>query len=154
MRPTMIANLIGQREIWPECSPQMEDLAKRHQFFGMMHKDRTPRGRVANGCRRRVQAHCRAALEKFVEQTLDEDNWINCACWVQPARCFRKYGCIQGMAEVPGTIATHVSITGHWNGFPDFQETIHGDPGPPRRLHAKTRAAASRTAALKRRTGA
>ena len=97
---------------------------------------------------------CRAALEKFVEQTLDEDNWINCACWVQPARCFLKYGCMQGTAEVPGTIATHVSISGHWNGISDFQETIPGDPGRPRRLHAKTRSAASRTAALKMRTGA
>ncbi len=71
-----------------------------------------------------------------------------------PALCFRKYGCIQGMAEVPGTIAMHVSISGHWNGISDFPETIPGDPGPPRRLHAKTRSAASRTAALKRRTGA
>jgi hypothetical protein len=24
---------------------------------------------------------CRTPLEKFVEQTLDKDNWINCACW-------------------------------------------------------------------------
>ena len=60
----------------------------------------------------------------FVEQTLDEDNWINCACWVQPARCFRKYGCIQGLAEVAGTIAMQVSISGHWNGISDFPETI------------------------------
>ncbi len=60
------------------------------------------------------------------------------------------------MAEVPGTIARHMSISGHWNGLSDFPETIPGDPGPPtsRRLHAKTRAAASRTAALKRWTGA
>jgi hypothetical protein len=43
---------------------------------------------------------------------------------------------IKGMAEVPGTRATHSYINGHWNGFPDFQETIHGDPGPPRRLRA------------------
>jgi hypothetical protein len=98
---------------------------------------------------------CRPPLEKFVEQTLrlDKDNWINWAFWVQLARCFRKYGCIQGMAEVPGTIARYMSISGHWNGLSDFPETIPGDPGPPRRLHAKIRAAASRTAALKRRTG-
>ena len=97
---------------------------------------------------------CRAPLEKFVEQTLDKDNWINCACWVQPARCFRKYGCIQGMAEVPSTIARHMSFSGHWNELADILGTIPGDPGPPKRLHAKTRAAASCTAALKRRTGA
>ncbi len=52
------------------------------------------------------------------------------------AHCIRKYGCIQGMAKVPGTIATHRIISGHWNGLPDFPETIHGDPGPPRRLRA------------------
>ncbi len=92
-----------------------------------------------------------ASMKKFVEQTLDEDNWINCACSVHPARCFRKYGCIQGMAEVPGTIAMHVSNSGHWNGISDFPETIPGDPGPPRRLHAKTRSA---TEGLQRRTGA
>jgi hypothetical protein len=93
-------------------------------------------------------------LEKFVEQTLDKDNWINCACWMQPARCFRKYECIQSMAEVPGTTARHMSISGYWNELAAIPETISGDPGPPRRLHAKIRAAASCTAALKRRTGA
>ncbi len=79
---------------------------------------------------------CRALLEKFVEQTFDKDKWIDCAFWVQPARCFRKYECMHGMAKVQGTIATHRIISGHWNGLPDFSETIHGDPGPPRRLLA------------------
>ncbi len=40
----------------------------------------------------------RALLEKFVEKTFDKDKWINCACWMQPAPRFRKYGCIKGMA--------------------------------------------------------
>ena len=72
-----------------------------------------------------VEDGLRAALEKFFEQTFDEDKWINCAFWAKPARCFGKYGCIQGMAKVSGTTASHRIITGHWNGFPDFSETIH-----------------------------
>ena len=78
----------------------------------------------------------RALLEKFVEKTVDKDKWINCACWMQPAPRFWKYGCIKGMAKFPGTTATHRIISGHWNGLPDFPETIRGDPGPPRRLRA------------------
>jgi hypothetical protein len=48
-----------------------------------------------------VEDGLRAALEKFFDQTFDEDKWINCAFWAKPARCFGKYGCIQGMAKVP-----------------------------------------------------
>ncbi len=54
------------------------------------------------------------------------------------------------MAEVPGTRASLSFITGHWNWFPNFPETIHGDSGAPRRVRAKTRRGASRTAAMKK----
>ena len=58
-----------------------------------------------------VEDGLRAALEKFCEQTFDEDKWINCACWVKPARYFRKNGRIQGMAKVPGATARHRIIS-------------------------------------------
>ncbi len=82
-----------------------------------------------------VDDGCSAVLEKFVEQTCDKEKWIDCACLVQPTSCFWKHGCIQGIAKVPGAIAKYSIISGHWNGLPDFPETIHGDPGPPGRLH-------------------
>ena len=78
----------------------------------------------------------RALLEKIVEKTCEKDKWISCARWMQPAPCFRKYGCIKGMAKFPGTTATHGIIFGYWNGLPDFPETICRDSGPPRRLRA------------------
>jgi hypothetical protein len=56
------------------------------------------------------------------------------------------------MAEVPGTRASLSFITGHWNWFPNFPETIHGDSGAPRRVRAKIRRGASRTAAMKKAT--
>ncbi len=72
-----------------------------------------------------------AVLEKVVEQTMDKDNWIDCACSVKPARCFRKNGCTQGIAKAPDTMAmvTHRIISGHWNGRSEFSETIHGEFG-------------------------
>jgi hypothetical protein len=78
----------------------------------------------------------RARLETFVEQTFNKAPWINCARWMQPAGCFREYVCMQGVAKAPGTAAAHMIITGHWNGSPDFPETIRGDlqVGPPLRM--------------------
>jgi hypothetical protein len=56
------------------------------------------------------------------------------------------------MAEVPGTRASLRFITGHWNLFANVPETIHGDSGAPRRVRAKTRRGASRSAAMKKAT--
>ncbi len=67
----------------------------------------------------------RALLEKFVEKTVDKDKWINCACWMHPLLASGSIsGCTKGMTKFPGTKATHRIISGHWNGLPDFPETI------------------------------
>ncbi len=42
---------------------------------------------------------CRSLLKKFVEQTLDKDNWINCACWVKPARDPRRGKSYSGLEK-------------------------------------------------------
>ena len=85
----------------------------------MRHNDRKPP-------QMDIKDDLKTVLEKLIEHTFDKVQWINWACRTQPTPRVRFYRCVQCMAEVQGTRASLSFITGHWNWFPNFLETIHG----------------------------